>query len=382
MRSWVAGALLSIAVLLLLRPTQSLAETVPEIVETVSPAIVKIVTFDTNGSEAGQGSGFFISQEGAILTNAHVVKNAYSARVISGMGPFDSVRILYRDDSRDLALIKVETSAARPLFIAKDIALKPGERVLAIGNPFGLEKAVTEGLIGGVRNTKQGMELIQSSVHVYPGSSGGPLLDFSGQVIGITTSSIEGAENLSFSVGATTISEFLKAYNEDDRNRPMPKELQQAGEVAWYRRVQKRVQDWLLLLIGLAIIAVVIWARKSKKASQEEFLEKMLWLRSTEEYTQHLNRRHLIAGEQQQDSATAAGEMQQMLTRVFGHPPEQRQGSAAAGGQGKENAYVTFYCLKCGSKYALVCASIGKTIDCISCHAQVAVPTDSGESVA
>ena len=79
MRSRAAEGLLSILVLLLLLPVRPLAETVPEIVETVSPAIVKIVTFDTNGSEAGQGSGFFISQEGAILTNAHVVKNAYSA---------------------------------------------------------------------------------------------------------------------------------------------------------------------------------------------------------------------------------------------------------------------------------------------------------------
>jgi len=168
------------------------AQTTTEIAEDVGKSVVMIIVYDATGSAAAQGSGVFVTNDGRILTNAHVLEDAYSAEVISTIGTFDRVQVLYRDEKRDLALIRVPTGQSVPARFASDTDFKPGQRVIAIGNPLGLEKTVSDGLISGIRRTNDGVELIQTTVPISPGSSGGVLLNEYGLVIGITTSTFQG----------------------------------------------------------------------------------------------------------------------------------------------------------------------------------------------
>ncbi|MDO8355756.1 MAG: trypsin-like peptidase domain-containing protein [Nitrospirota bacterium] len=215
------------------------AQSIAEIAETVGNSVAMIITYDVTGSPTAQGSGVFITETGIILTNAHVVENAYSAEVISSLGTFDKVRILTRDSKRDLALIAIPTDKSSPPSFAKDTNFKPGERVIAIGNPLGLERTISDGLISGIRHKGDGVELIQTTVPISHGSSGGVLLNTSGELIGITSSSFEGGQNINFAISLNTIYAFIEGYQNDDPQGVKHQELRLAKESVWYRIVLK-----------------------------------------------------------------------------------------------------------------------------------------------
>ena len=210
-----------------------------------------IVAYDITGSASSQGSGVFITEDGVILTNAHVLKDAYSAEVFSSIGTFPHVTILLKDDVRDLALIRISARNALPVTFTQDTAFKPGQRVIAIGNPLGLEKTVSDGLISGIRLVKGKIELIQTTVPLSPGSSGGVLLNSSGELIGITTSTFEGGQNINFAISLNTIVSFLSEYNKNPgAASPLP--LKPARESVWYRIVLK----WIGLIIVVLLTAL------------------------------------------------------------------------------------------------------------------------------
>ena len=134
----------------------------------------------------GVGSGFFISDDGSILTNHHVIEGASEIFVTMTDGREFKATVVGSDERTDVALIKIdlENTPALPIGTARD--LKKGEWVLAIGSPFGLESTVTAGIISAIgRETGDYLPFIQTDVAVNPGNSGGPLLDLEGEVIGI-----------------------------------------------------------------------------------------------------------------------------------------------------------------------------------------------------
>lgn len=148
------------------------------------------------------GSGFIIDVEGHILTNFHVVQGAtvVSAKMIGRNQSFTNVQVLKVDPNKDLALLKINDANDLPTVVLGDSSrLSVGERVVAIGNPQGLENTISDGLISGIREI-DGIKLIQTSVPVTHGSSGGPLFNMQGEVIGIITAGIEKAGNLNFAV--------------------------------------------------------------------------------------------------------------------------------------------------------------------------------------
>ena len=228
------------------------AQSIAEIAEDVGSSVAMIVTYDVTGSPIAQGSGVFITKTGIILTNAHVVKDAYSAEVISSLGTFDKVRLLAQDSKRDLALISIPTDKSIPPSFAEDTNFKPGERVIAIGNPLGLERTISDGLISGVRRRSDGVELIQTTVPISPGSSGGVLLNTLGELIGITTSSFEGGQNINFAISLNTIYAFIAGYQKDDPQRVKYQELRPAKESVWYRVILK----WIVLIV-VGVLALV-----------------------------------------------------------------------------------------------------------------------------
>jgi 2-alkenal reductase len=170
--------------------------------ERVNPAVVSIAIEQQvqtrQGSverQAGAGSGFVIDTEGHIVTNNHVVEGADSLIVRFSDGTTERAEIVGRDPDSDLALIKVNRPADQlvPVPLGDSDALKPGMRVIAIGNPFGLEGTMTLGIVSAVGRMMPGgtnytnPDIIQTDAAINPGNSGGPLLNSKGEVVGVNT---------------------------------------------------------------------------------------------------------------------------------------------------------------------------------------------------
>ena len=136
----------------------------------------------------GVGSGFFISEDGYILTNNHVVSEAADIYVTLTDGREFKAKVIGTDERTDVALIKVEAKGMTPLTIGDPKQLKKGQWVLAIGSPFGLDSTATAGIVSAIgRDTGEYLPFIQTDVAVNPGNSGGPLLNLNGEVVGINS---------------------------------------------------------------------------------------------------------------------------------------------------------------------------------------------------
>ena len=136
----------------------------------------------------GVGSGFFISEDGYILTNNHVVVDATDIYVTLTDGREFKAKVIGTDERTDVALIKVEAKGMTPLVIGDPKKLKKGQWVLAIGSPFGLDSTVTSGIVSAIgRDTGEYLPFIQTDVAVNPGNSGGPLINLDGEAVGINS---------------------------------------------------------------------------------------------------------------------------------------------------------------------------------------------------
>jgi len=136
----------------------------------------------------GVGSGFFISQDGYILTNNHVVSDATDIYVTLTDGREFKAKVIGTDERTDVALIKIDAKGMTTLPVSDPRLLKKGQWVLAIGSPFGLDSTVTAGIVSAIgRDTGEYLPFIQTDVAVNPGNSGGPLLNLQGQVVGINS---------------------------------------------------------------------------------------------------------------------------------------------------------------------------------------------------
>jgi len=159
------------------------------------------------GVERGTGSGFVIGADGVILTNAHVVEGADTVSVTLRDGRSFTGRVLGADQVTDVAVVKIEANDVPVVTIGNSDKLLSGEWAIAIGNPLGLDNSVTAGIISatgrsssevGVPDKRIGF--IQTDAAINPGNSGGPLLNASGEVIGMNTAIIQGAQGLGFAI--------------------------------------------------------------------------------------------------------------------------------------------------------------------------------------
>lgn len=165
-------------------------------------SVVLITVYDFFGDTVGFGSGFIVDSDGVIATNYHVIKDA----AIIEIKTIDD-RVLvpeyvkYVDSENDIALIKIKKSKEYKLPTvsiedSNDVTI--GEKVYAIGNPKGLENTFSEGIVSGVREISDGMKVIQITAPVSPGSSGGPIINRKGKVVGIASFIIKDGQNLNF----------------------------------------------------------------------------------------------------------------------------------------------------------------------------------------
>jgi putative serine protease PepD len=175
--------------------------------------------FPQQQQSTATGSGFLIDNDGHILTNAHVVQGAKRVDVQLGGGATQQAQILGTDPSTDIALLKVDnTEGVDPLPLGDSTKVEVGDPVVAIGNPFGLDRTVTTGIVSALQRQIQApngfsiSDVIQTDAAINPGNSGGPLIDGAGQVIGINSqieSQSGGNEGVGFAVPIKTAADVV-----------------------------------------------------------------------------------------------------------------------------------------------------------------------------
>jgi S1-C subfamily serine protease len=217
------------------------SKTIPEVVKEVSPAVVSVIIskyvpilgteyynpFGENSpfkiliprivqkgkelQEVGGGSGFIVSKDGLIVTNKHVVLDAEAQyTVLTNDGNKYPANVLFRDSTRDLAILKINASNLSTVRLGNSDDVEIGQTVIAIGNALGeFRNTVSAGIVSGLMRTitasgggfsEQLEQVIQTDAAINPGNSGGPLLNLYGRVIGVNTAMVQGAENIAFAI--------------------------------------------------------------------------------------------------------------------------------------------------------------------------------------
>ncbi|HEX8000674.1 MAG TPA: tetratricopeptide repeat protein [Pyrinomonadaceae bacterium] len=182
-------------------------EYLPELVRRVKPSVVAIVTYDARGEKLSKGSGFFIASD-RVVTNRHVIDGAFKAEIHTTTGNTYNVRgVLAVDGAGDIALLQIDIAAniINPLTITRT-SPQEGESVVVVGNPLGLEGSVSNGIVSAVRDIPNFGRIIQITAPISTGSSGSPVINMQGQVIGVATLQLTDGQSLNFAVPSDRVS--------------------------------------------------------------------------------------------------------------------------------------------------------------------------------
>ncbi|MBO9652459.1 MAG: trypsin-like peptidase domain-containing protein [Variovorax sp.] len=193
---------------------------VATVADSVGPAVVRVQSGTPGRRGGGLGSGVVIANDGLVLTNSHMVAGARRVRVGSTEAGDREAEVIGDDPATDLALLRVELPrGAATATLGDSKMLKRGHLVVAIGNPLGFESTITAGIVSALGRSLRAQsghlidDVIQTDVALNPGNSGGALVAASGQVVGINTAMIAGAQGLAFAVSSNTagfvIGEFI-----------------------------------------------------------------------------------------------------------------------------------------------------------------------------
>jgi S1-C subfamily serine protease len=247
---------------------QQLSDELAGLVARAAPAVVGL------WHRRGQGSGVVVSPDGYIVTNSHVARATGALRVRFGGGGETEAALVGADDRTDLAVVRADCPGVPALMLPDQTRARIGEVVIAIGNPLGLERSVSLGVVSALHRdlpTRDGVleGLIQTDASVNPGHSGGPLLDAEGAIIGITTAMLPWARGIAFAIPSRTaswVAAVLIRYGEVRRPRigilARSEELPAEGRAVRVLGVEAgtpaadaglRVQDLLLSANGAAL---------------------------------------------------------------------------------------------------------------------------------
>lgn len=178
-----------------------------DIIENFQPAIIQIAT------KTSTGTGFYLKQYDVIVTNEHVVGSSAEVAVTGKTFQKTLATVWYIDKKHDLAFIQGPAGISFPeLKLGKYDESKDGDEIIAIGHPYGLNYTATQGVISKVDRVRQGMKFIQIDAAINPGNSGGPLVNESGEVIGVNTFIIKGGDNLGFALPVNYLISALELY--------------------------------------------------------------------------------------------------------------------------------------------------------------------------
>ncbi|MGH0122667.1 UNVERIFIED_CONTAM: hypothetical protein FKN15_045477 [Acipenser sinensis] len=208
---------------------------IADVVDKIAPAVVHLelfrrLPFTSQEIPVSSGSGFIVSEDGWIVTNAHVLSNKQRIKVELKNGEHCDAKVKDMDQKLDIALIKIESESPLPvLLLGRSADLRPGEFVVAVGSPFSLQNTVTTGIVSttqrggkelGLKDSD--MEYIQTDAIINYGNSGGPLVNLDGEVIGMNTLKV--TAGISFAIPADKIRQFLvESYDRQIKGKTLSK---------------------------------------------------------------------------------------------------------------------------------------------------------------
>ncbi len=186
------------------------AQTAQEVAKKAFGATVLLVMEDANGQPLSLGSGFLV-RNGEVASNLHVIEGAASgyAKIVGQKTKFDIEGITAVDPRCDLVVLKISGCQAEALVLGDSESVQVGETVYAIGNPQGLEGTFSQGIVSSIREVEAD-KLLQITAPISPGSSGGPVLNCRGEVIGVSVATFRGGQNLNFAIPSNYLNELLK----------------------------------------------------------------------------------------------------------------------------------------------------------------------------
>ncbi len=206
------------------QPVSTSIGSIADLVDSVRPSVVSVRQEVTQGTARGQaaGTGFVLSADGYIVTNNHVIAEGDSPVVTFADGTSEPATIVAGDPSRDLAVLRVDRTDLVPLAVGDSDELRLGDDLIAVGYALDLngEPSVTSGILSAqnrtivAENGVQLVNLLQTDTAINPGNSGGPLLNGSGEVVGINTAIAGGAENIGFAIAITPVMDVIDALRE------------------------------------------------------------------------------------------------------------------------------------------------------------------------
>ncbi len=185
------------------------AQTAQQIAKSAFDSTVLLIMEDANGQPVGLGSSFFVQPQ-QIATNLHVVEGSASgyAKLVGQKTKYEIVGVSAIDQKRDLAILNVADLGTRALPMGDSDTVLVGETVYAVGNPHGLEGTFSQGIVSGVRTVGTD-KLIQLTAPISPGSSGGPVLNDSGNVIGVSVATFRKGQNLNFAIPSNYLTALI-----------------------------------------------------------------------------------------------------------------------------------------------------------------------------
>lgn len=185
------------------------AQTAREIAVRTFPSVVLLVMEDANRQPVSLGSGFFVRQD-VIATNLHVIEGAMRgyAKLVGQKVKYDIIGLAGIDSKRDLALLSVQDSKAPSVKLGESSQVAVGDQIYVIGNPQGLEGTFSQGIVSGIRQINSD-NIFQITAPISPGSSGGPILNAQGTVIGIAVATFKGGQNLNFAIPISYLAPLL-----------------------------------------------------------------------------------------------------------------------------------------------------------------------------
>ncbi len=197
-------------------------------------AVVVIIAYDQKGNPISQGSGFIVRHDGAIVTNYHVISNAKDIAIKAGDKVLEVEGFMYMDKESDLVILKAKAKNLPFVKIGDINKINIGEKVYVISSPQGLENTISDGILSGIRDITSDKKILQITAPVSSGSSGGPVFNKNGEVIGIATFIIKEAQNLNFAMPVNIIKDKISSKKLTALKETVIEEYEKSAEYWFY----------------------------------------------------------------------------------------------------------------------------------------------------